>query len=212
MLTQSETELTTAATDAVLGGLCLVLAWRLSALPTAAPLKQHVWMAVLVAMAIGALLGAVVHGLALAPGLRQLLWKPLYLSLGLTVALVVVAAVADWSGDAAARRTLPWAIAAGVAFFAWTELRPGSFAVFLAYEGVGLATALGIYLALMRAGTPGAGAIAAGLLLSVVAAVVQTTGWTIRLGIRLDHNGLFHLVQIAGVIVIASGVRARISP
>src|SRR5262245_10213552 len=116
MFVDSETELTTAATDAVLGLLCIVLAVQLAAMPVTATWKRMVWVGVLGLMASASILGAVVHGLALSDSLRALLWRPLYLTLGLAVALVLVGAVCDFRGEDAARRMLPWALAAGVLF------------------------------------------------------------------------------------------------
>lgn len=206
-----ETELTTAATDALLGLLCLALAAGLVLLPTPALWKRNVWIAALVCMAAGSLLGAVAHGFALGETTRALLWKPLYLSLGLAVALVVVAAAGDWWGDVTARRLLPWAMAAALAFFAVSQLFGGAFVIFIAYEGVATVAALAIYAMLARSGTPGASAVTVGLALSLVAAVVQMSSLSLRLLVRFDHNGLFHLLQIVAVIVMATGVRRSLA-
>lgn len=212
VLTRVETELTTAATDAVLGLLCVGLAVSLAMIPVPAPWKRNVWIAALVCLAVGSLLGAVVHGLTMSESLRNRLWKPLYLSLGLAVALVVVAAVCDWSGEATARRLLPWAIAAGVVFFAASQSLGGAFVVFVAYEAVATLTALVIYALLaLHGGMPGASFLAAGLALTLVAALVQVSSLSARLVVRFDHNGLFHLVQIVAIIVMAGGVRASLN-
>ena len=66
-----ETELTTAATDALLGVLCVALAVGLVLLPTPSPWKRNVWIAVLACMAVGSLLGAVAHGVALREATGQ---------------------------------------------------------------------------------------------------------------------------------------------
>jgi hypothetical protein len=49
--------------------------------------------------------------------------------------------------------------------------------------------------------------MAAGVALSLAAAAVQVSPLSLRLGVRFDHNGLFHLIQIAGVVLLAAGVR-----
>lgn len=207
-----ETELTTAATDAALGLLCLGLAASLSRLPVTDPFKRNIWLAVLIGMAIGSLLGAVVHGVQLTASTKALLWKPLYLSLGVTVALVAVGAVYDWWGVEVARRVLPWALVAGVAFVAVSQLLGGAFVIFIAYEGVAIVTALTIYTLLaMRGGMPGASAAAAGLALSIVAAIVQVTPLALTIGWRFDHNGLFHLIQMVAIVVTSSGIRQSLS-
>lgn len=211
MFTRIETELTTAATDAVLGLLCAGLALRLTAISVPAPWKRNVWIGALVCMAVGSLLGAVVHGFTMSDSTKNTLWKPLYLSLGLAVALVVVAASSDWSGEATARRVLPWAIAAAVVFFAASQWLGGAFLIFLIYEGVATLTALAIYTTLaVRGGLPGASLIAAGLALTLVAALVQASSLSARMVVNFDHNGLFHLVQIVAIIVMTGGVRASL--
>jgi hypothetical protein len=136
----------------------------------------------------------------------------LYLSLGLTVALVVVAAVCDWRGEGPARLALPWALVVGLLFLAATERLGGSFLVFVVYEGVATATSLAIYGSLAVAGrVEGATAIAMGVTMTLVAAVVQASGLRVRLGVRFDHNGLFHLVQTVAACLIAVGARSSVA-
>jgi len=49
--------------------------------------------------------------------------------------------------------------------------------------------------------------IVAGIALSIVAAVVQATTMRARFVVPFDHNGLFHLIQLLGMGVLAAGVR-----
>lgn len=160
-------------------------------------------------LAAGSCLGTLAHGLDLEGATRERLWGPIYLSLGLTVALFFVGAWRDWRGDAAARTALPWAIAAGVTFFVVTRLSSGSFLLFIAYEALAVLATLAIYLHLWRSNTlPGAGLIAAGVALTLAAAAVQVSSLHLTIVWPLDHNGLFHLVQMAALVVIALGLRA----
>jgi hypothetical protein len=212
LFNQSETELTTAATDALLGAICLGIARQLAATPTAAGWKRAVWVAVFGLLSCGSWLGAVAHGLQWSDAARTAIWRPLYLSLGLAVALMLVGAVYDWRGAAAARGVLPWALAAGVMFFALTQTLGGAFVLFVVYEGVATCLALGIYISLVVSGAmPGAGAVAIGIGLSLIAAAIQASPLSVRVWVRFDHNGLFHIVQIAGVMVLASGLRTSLS-
>jgi hypothetical protein len=203
----SPTELTTAATDAAMGVLSLVLLRRLASVPTPLAWTRAVWAWVFRLFATASLLGAVVHGLALAEAIRSLLWLPLYLALGLVIALFVVGAVSAWRGERSARMLAPWAIACGTAFFAASQLLGGAFVIFLAYEAVGMLIALGIYGVLAVRGAAGARAAAAGIALTMVAAGVQASSLQVRLVVPFDHNGLFHIVQMAAVVVVARGVK-----
>ena len=208
MLTDSETELTTAATDALLGVMCIVLAMQLAAMPVTATWKRTVWVGALGLMACASSVGAVVHGLALSDSVRTTLWKPLYLALGLAVALVVVGGVCDWRGEDAARRVLPWALAAGVLFVLVSQWLGGAFIWFIAYEAVATLLALAMYASLAASGSlPGASLVAAGIAVSLVAAVIQATTLSLRIVVPFDHNGLFHLVQMVGIVVMAMGIR-----
>jgi hypothetical protein len=207
------TERTTAATDVLLAAVALGCATALLPLRPANPFKVHVWVSAFALLALAALLGAVVHGFKLDEGTRKLLWQPLHLSLGLTVALFVVAAVGDRWGQVAAGRSLPILLAVGVGFFGATRLFAGGFGVFIAYEAVAMLFALGVYVWLAAAGPmPGAGWMVAGVLLSIVAAAVQASNAVKVTAVwEFDHNGVFHLVQVVALVALFLGVRAALA-
>lgn len=207
-LNPSATELTTAATDAAVGLLCLVVLWWLRAIPVNATWKRALWCWVFGLLGLASALGAVVHGLELSESVRADLWRPLYLSLGLTVALFVIGGIYDWRGEAAARALLPWAVGIGASFFALTQLLSGAFLIFVVYEATAMVVTLAVYVLLSRTGRlVGAGMIAVGIGLSIVAAAVQASPLSVRLIVPFDHNGLFHLVQLIATAAIATGLR-----
>lgn len=105
-LASAAAERTTAATDAL---LALTVSGGLVRLRRATPAswRRTVWLAALGTFAASALLGTVAHGVALAPRVSDALWQPLYLLLGVAVALFAAGAVADWRGERAARAILP---------------------------------------------------------------------------------------------------------
>jgi hypothetical protein len=207
-LNSSATELTTAATDALLGVLCLVLLWRLHRLPTDALWKRAVWAWVFRLIVGASALGAVAHGLNLPESLRAGLWQPLYLSLGLAVALFLVGAVTDWRGDVASRLMLPWAIGLGLMFWISSAWLGGAFIVFIAYEAATMSAALTIYvfLALTRR-VPGAGRVSIGIAISLAAAGIQASHLNLHVVVPFDHNGVFHIVQAIATVAIANGIR-----
>jgi hypothetical protein len=102
-LAAQATERTTAATDALLAVAALVVFVLLRG-RTPASFGRSVWLAALACMTVASAIGVVAHGLALSDRTRELLWQPLYLALGVTMALFVVGAVRDWRGDRAGRR------------------------------------------------------------------------------------------------------------
>ncbi len=142
------TERTTAATDAVLAlaaaAAILVLAPDHAALVRARgmagrPRGARVWPRCSARWPTGS---------SCRPATRELLWQPLYLALGVTMALFVVGAVRDWRGEAAGRRVLLPMLALAVVFYGITRLTGGSFLAFVVYEAAALLFSLGVYLRL----------------------------------------------------------------
>jgi hypothetical protein len=146
--------------------------------------------------------------LKLSESVRAVLWQPLYLSLGLSVALILIGGIYDWRGEVAARTLLPWAVAIGASFFALTRLLGGAFLIFVVYEATFMVATLAIYVFLSTTGRlAGAGMITVGIGLSIVAAAVQASAFSVRLIVPFDHNGLFHLVQLTAIAALANGLR-----
>lgn len=205
------TERTTAATDAVLAvaALAAILLLRRSTPPS---FGRAVWQAALAATTMASVLGALAHGVDMTPATRELLWQPLYLALGVTMALFVVGAVRDWRGDAAARRLLAPMLALATVFYGITRLTGGSFLAFVVYEAAALLFSLVVYLRL--AGGParaGAAAMAAAMAVSLAAGAVQASDARLRLLWEFDHNGVFHLVQLIGLALLVVGLRRRLA-
>jgi hypothetical protein len=202
------TERTTAATDAVLAlaAAAAILVLRRTTPPS---FGRTVWQAAFAALALASVLGAIAHGLELPAATRELLWHPLYLALGVTMALFVVGAVRDWRGEAAGRRVLAPMLALAVVFYGITRLTGGSFLAFVVYEAAALLFSLGVYLRLATGpARAGAAPMAAALAVSLAAGVVQASGvGPVRLVWDFDHNGVFHLVQLVGVALLLTGLR-----
>jgi MYXO-CTERM domain-containing protein len=201
-------ERTTAATDALLA-LGALVAIGVLRRRTARSFGRSVWIAALGALALASALGAVAHGFNLAGGTRELLWQPLYLALGVTMALFVVGAVRDWRGERAGRRALGPMLGLAVAFYGVSRLAGGDFLAFVVYEAAALLFALVVYLRLAAGeGRAGAGAMTAALALSLAAGAVQAADvGAVRLLWEFDHNGLFHVVQLVGLVFLVLGLR-----
>lgn len=204
-LIESPTERTTAATDVVIAALALTYGGRL--------LRHHSWRArvwggALATLGAAGALGAVAHGLKLGPRPLAAIWRAIYFSLGLTVALFAAAATGDGWGQSAGRRALPAMLLAAFGFYTASQRLGRGFIVFIVYEAVALLYALGVYTRLARGGRlDGADRIAAGILLSIIAAGIQASSLRATVaGIPFDNNGLFHLVQIAALPLLAAGV------
>ncbi|NNJ09560.1 hypothetical protein EKD04_004395 [Chloroflexales bacterium ZM16-3] len=208
----SPTERTTAATDALIAAISLRYAAELIGRRPRHSWKASVWAGTFATLGLSGALGAVVHGLELSPRRREILWRPLTLILGVTVALFAVGAVGDLLGERAARRALPGLLlSAGGLYVASQRLQRG-FLIFIIYEAAAMLFALGAYARLAQAGRfDGAQQMAAGVLISIIAASIQSSSLELTIfGVPLDHNGLFHIVQIAGLPLLAAGLRAAL--
>jgi hypothetical protein len=175
--------------------------------------KALIWLSIFGFLFLASVLGAVAHGLSWAPATRRMIWQPLNLCLGLLMAMFVVAAAYDRWGRRVAMRFLPITCATGVAFFITTLVVPQSFVWFVIFESSGMLFALFLYvtdvsLNRSRESTM----IAIGLLLSILAAVVQSME-SIRFTLiwQFDNNGAFHFIQILGMLFIAYGVQRALS-
>jgi hypothetical protein len=87
-----------------------------------------------------------------------------------------------------------------------------SFLAFIIYEAVVMVIALVAYGVLaVRGRLQGAGLMCAGIAVTIAAAVIQASGSvTARLVWEFDHNGLFHLVQMPGLLLLAAGLKASL--
>jgi hypothetical protein len=142
----------------------------------------------------------------------NILWIPLFLLLGLTVALFVVGAIYDWRGSAPARASLPIMVVLALLFFGVTRLASGAFFVFVLYEAVAMLFALAVYGYLATgARVAGMGLMAAGVGLNIVAAAIQATrSVSFVLIWQFDHNGVFHLVQMVALVVMTAGLKTSL--
>lgn len=209
-LTDVPIELTTAATNLPLVLVALAGLAYLYRLRDRDPWKVRVWMANFTCVLVANLLAAGAHGLKLAAQAYAAAWALIDLSLGLTIACLVVGVVLDLWGERWSRRTVPVMTVVALAFVV-VSLVIGQFIVFVAYEALFVTFAIAGYGYLVGR-LAGAGLVCAGLVISLLAAVVQATRiipqvtliWT------FDHNGLFHLLQLPGAILIVLGVGAAL--
>lgn len=209
------TEPATLVTDYLLAAFTAALAWRLFRArsldsrvggPTSA---WKLWWAVAFASTAAAgLAGGTVHGfqLLLAPGVLDLLWLLTLESLVVSSFAVARAAIAGAGLSEAAGRRLSLAAALAYAGYGlWLAGRPVFLAAIAAY-GVALAVLVADQLR-SKLRHRGARSLVAGVAVSVVAAAVQQSGWSLHRA--FNHNDLYHVVQAVGVWLLYRGALAR---
>ncbi len=206
-------EQTTAVTDALLALVALWGMLYLIRLGSRARLavgrwRTPIWASALGLLAVASALGAVAHGFQMPQATVDLLWQPLNLALGWTIALFCAGVVYDAWGPVAVRRVLPALVVLGAAFFVVTRLAPGTFLAFILYEAVAMLFALVVYLWLaVRRTVTWARWMSAGILITIAAAAIQAAhAVALTLIWPFDHNSVFHLVQLLGVVVLVIGL------
>lgn len=209
-LTAVEAELTTAATDALLTIVVIVgIVWLHRVVPPST--RRTLWTLGLALFAVAGALGALVHGFDIDARTRELLWQPLYLTLGSALAFFSAGAIGDWRGDVAARRSVPPLLALVAAFYLLTRLSGGKFLVFVIFEALALFFAIAVYARLAFQHKRGAGLVLTGLVLSLAGGALQTSSLSLHFIWDFNHNGLYHLVQLAGVVFLLAGLRGTLS-
>jgi len=203
------TEQTTAATDLLIAGLAVAAFIYLGRNgPTG--LRGRLWRSVLMFLAVAAFLGAIGHGIVLGDGADRVLWGLIYLPLALLVAMFLAASIRDLAGDNAGRRSVSALIVVALCFYAYALLDPDNFLPFILYELAAMTLSLTSFLWITkRRELRGAGWITAAIAVNILAAAIQAEG---SLGFTLiwsfDHNGVFHLVQMAGLGLLVYGLAA----
>ncbi|MCB9230706.1 MAG: hypothetical protein H6581_03545 [Bacteroidia bacterium] len=206
-------EQTTAITDLILSVIGLTLSFLLVVLGRRTDMRKcSVWAAAIGLMGIAAGIGFFAHGFVWQDATKWLLWQPLNLSLGLSISMFVVGVVYDLNHYALNKWFLPGMLTLGLAFYSITLLFPKTFLIFVAYEALAMFFALGAYFYMRKTrGWPGAIWIVAGIGVSILAAGIQASkALSFTLIWEFDHNGIFHLVQMAGIVFIYLGVKAEV--
>lgn len=203
------TERTTAISDAILAIIALLSMLYLRRFSQRNRLKTALWSWVFGFLTLASILGAIAHGLKLPDFLQTFLWHPLNFSLGFLVGIFLVAVVFDVWGEVISRRALPIIIFVNIGFFGVTLVWPNSFFVFVAYETAIMFFALGGYIWLAyRRFFRGGWLMVSGVILTIIASSIQASQVISFIFIwSFDHNGVFHLIQIAGLGLLVAGLR-----
>jgi hypothetical protein len=198
-------EPSTALTDFLLGAaICgyVVLLARSSA---AMQKSVRLWIVAFSAAALAAFSGGVYHALfpQNAPLLRDLLWK----GVGLSTSVASAALLAGGIFATLRPPWRPWALVAtiikGIVFAAlmwwWDDF------LYIIYDYASAMLILAILQIGLRRRAPATGWLIGGIAVSFFAAAIQQSGFDLHQ--YLNHNDLYHLVQIVAFHLFYMGVR-----
>ena len=208
MLTDSPTEMTTAITDVILAAQSAAAIYVIRRKTVARPMWTHVWTWLFALLSIASLIGAAAHGLEMAASIETAIWSPAYLALGLTMALFVIAAITMSSGHEKSRRFLLPAVMVAFTFFTISQVWSDSFLLFVIYECIAMLLSLTLYsMCFWQRRAAGSGLLAAGVLVGILAAVIDTQK-TLHMTLiwEFNNHGLFHLVQMISLLLLTIGI------
>lgn len=203
------TEQTTAFTDLILAIVsALGVIWIFKTGHRIDRQKTNIWSIAFIFLSLSAVLGAVAHGLKMPVEVNRLLWHPLNLFLGLCVAFFAIGVVYDFKQFKIKKIVVIFILVVSIVFFGVTVLIPGLFIIFIIYEAIAMLFALTAYFLLfIKKKLYAANFMTVGILFSIIAAIVQSIkSFRINLIWEFDHNGLFHLIQIIGLLFLFSGL------
>lgn len=203
------TEQTTAVTDVILAFFSLYV--FNSIYQTGKKIdttKTNIWLGAFALLFIAAVLGAIAHGIQMSPNINYFIWQPLNLSLGLAISLFAAGVIYDWKNFNLPKNLFIILMVMGIIFYAITLIFPDSFFVFILYEAVAMIFSLVLYILLWtRKKFPGSQFMTLGILITIIAAIVQAIdNLSLTIIWEFDHNGLFHLLQIPGLLFLQKGL------
>ena len=186
-------EPTTVITDYLLGALTACLAWRLFQ-NRGAERARRWWSRAFVALALGAFLGGTWHGFAQS----YWLWKATQLTVGVAASAMMVA-TAFATLPARARSTVIGIAAATFVVYAGWVMVDERFLVVVVDTAIAFALVAALHLWKRD------GWILGGVAVSLVAGLVQASGMALHQ--HFNHNDLYHVIQIAAMLLFDRGAR-----
>jgi len=205
------TERVTAATDFMMAVVAFIGVIQFRREQDKSTWKVNLWTAIYVLFIIAATLGTLHHGLSLSPSAYESSWLAILLTLGIMVGLFVVALIYDLFGKKTANAGLPVMILIALAFFGYSWSQGQDYSLFLMYEALALLSAMLGYAYLALRQVPGSLAMATGVFITIVAAIVQATkALSYTIIVPFDHNANYHLIQIVAILFLTSGIKQSI--
>lgn len=202
-------EQTTAVTDVVMSILAFIVTLKVYRVGKGIDKrKTTIWVWAFGLLTFASATGAIAHGFRMSKLTNFILWQPLNLALGVAIGLFVAGVVYDLRNYSLPKMLIPILLVFAILFFTITVIVPNAFIVFIIYEAIAMLFAFVVYTILAsRKKIKGAGYMAAGILVTIIAAAIQTIE-TIKVTFiwEFDHNGIFHIVQMLALVILLRGL------
>lgn len=200
------TEVTTMLTDYMLAGLGLWFAVALLRTErTNGATPRRLWGIALAVLAFGAVTGGTFHGFQkiLGPDVLAILWRlTLYSIGGFMLGAVAGSIRAALTGQMRTAATAGTVLVV-MAYAAWMSVHTDYIYVIL-LSAVGMAAIIALHVpAAVKDGDSGARWVIGGVLVSVVAAGVQASGFALHK--HFNHNDIYHVIQMGGLYLLYRG-------
>jgi hypothetical protein len=200
------TEPTTVATNVMLAALSFTFAARLVSRSIADGSSAGAWLAAaMFATGVAALVGALAHGTDPAWGetLRERLWRGTLYVAGL-IGAATVGSVAYFAARGTARTAILVLAGVKLVVFTYRVARRPEFRVAALDYGIALSALLvGAVYEMARRRAPGMAWLVAGVLVSLVAGMVQAR--RVALHRHFNHNDLYHVIQLPALYAFYRG-------
>ena len=200
------TEPMTVATNAVLAVLAFTFAVRLAYQSSAeGSAARGCLAAAMVATGLAAIIGALAHGTdpASHAALRERFWRGALYTTGF-IGAATVASVAFFAARGSTRLAILAFAGIKLVVFMYRVARQPEFRIAAADYGGALAILLaGAAYEMFRRGSPGMAWLIAGVLVSLVAGIVQAR--RLALHRHFNHNDLYHVIQMAALYAFYRG-------
>jgi len=206
------TEQTTAATDVLLAIIAFIVTLKVYKAGKEVDMKKaRIWVWAFGLLTLASAIGVIAHGFQMSKTTNFILWQPLNLSLGIAIGLFVAGVVYDFRNFSLPKTLIPVLLFCAIVFFVVTVILPNAFIVFIIYEAIAMLFAFIVYTILAsRKKIKGAGLMAAGILVTIIAAAIQAIeSIKVTLIWEFDHNSFFHIIQMIGLIILLKGLQAE---
>ncbi len=209
------TEQTTAITDAIMGFIAIGCIFFLKRFADKKPLVVKIWQSVFLMLSIAAFLGFWAHGFKMTKEFNAFLWFFVMFALSIMVALFIAGVYTHDQGEEKGKKFFRLMLGVGtlsfVVIMVLAQFIERYFIVFIAYEFIAMMISLGFCIKMTLQKKPGMALMLAGILLTILAAVLQATRLiTFTLVWEFDHNSVYHFVQMIAVLVFARGIKKSV--